>query len=350
MQSGLPLFLQANIALMILLAVMIGVRKFRRDRRELQLRGRRAALREALAVGGNELDRLVGDLRRDPNRAIDLVAVLTETAARGDQWSLAAIRRVSGRQGLDEVLRRRLRSRRPVTRGSAALLLGHLGSADAVIWLRPLLRDPDGDVKLVTAGALARIGTGQAAAALVGALRDPSMAPERLIERLGDEWAAPIVLAHLADEDEDDAFRRSLIRALGLAGHRPAEELLLALLVAPDVELRLSAARALATCGGRASVEPLLASLRDDAWEVRAQAATSLGVLRAHDTATALERCLGDHAWWVRSNAATALARLGAPGVAALRRAAAGSDSYAAERAIEALAAITYRTPSERAA
>lgn len=342
-------FLAANLALTTLLVVMVAVRKFRRDRRERRLRVRRDELRVALDVGGNDLDRVVRELCRRPSAAIDLAVVLGELADRGEVWSLAAIARSAVRCGLDEVLHRRLGARRPVTRGSAALVLGHLRTPDAVVAVRPLLDDRDGDVRLVAAGALARIRTGQAAAVLTDALARRTMPPERLIERLGAAWAAPTVLARLVGE-QDAQVRCWLARALGLAGHRDAEPVLVELLRAADVEVRVSSARALASCGGPSCVPALLDVFGGDTWEVRAQIATSLGALGALGAVAALEGALGDRAWWVRANAATALAALHEPGVSALRRAAAGPDVYAAERAREALAAAGLATADERAA
>lgn len=332
-------FVLGNLVLTSILAALITVRKVRRDRRELWSRAHRDELRDALHGGGDALDRLVRDVRDHADRGIELAGVLHEAAADGDDWALHAARIMAERVGLDEVLHGRLRHRRPVVRGTAALLLGHLRSGDAVLRLRPLLADPDGDVRLVAAGALARIGSGSAADALIGGLVARTLPPERLIERLGAPWAAPMVLARLQASDDLELVS-GLARALGLAGYAPAEPDLIALLGHTEIELRISAARALATCGARASVGPLVDALQGDAWEVRAQAATSLGAIGAVEAVPALEAALGNHAWWVRSNAATSLAQLGPAGEAALRRALAGPDAYASERAAEALASV----------
>lgn len=350
MESALSFFLQANLALVALLFLMVSGRKVRRDRREVQVRTRRDALRTALVLGGDDLDRLRG--RRRSRFTIDLAVVLQEAADRDDTAALTAAQRMSERNGFDQLLRRRLRSRRPVTRGTSALLLGHLRSEDADLWLRPLLSDPDGDVKLVAAAALARCGSPRAATSLVTALEQRSMPPERLIERLGAPWAAPTVLHRLSTmaPGADDELRCCLVRALGLAAHRPAEPYLLQLLVEDSTEVRVSAARALATCGSSASVPFLRYLLLDATWEVQAQAAMAVGLLGCVDSVPALERTLSSPAWWVRSNAASALAALGDAGVDALRRAADGADTYAAERAKEELARLDHLGPGGVAA
>jgi HEAT repeat protein len=350
MQPLLALFLETNVALIVVLSAMVAVRKHRRDRRELGLRARRDQLRAASSGGGEDLRTFAADLRHHPERAGDFISVIAQIADRGDVLAMARMAHAAREVGLDDVFRARLRSRRSVTRGTAALALSHFRNPEAVGWIRPLLRDADGDVQLVAAGALARIATTGAAEALVVALAEGIVPTERLVERLGAAWAAPTVLTALRSGIGHDPLRCALARALGLAGHREAEAVLLDLLRGGDVEVRVSSARALATCGGSDSVRPLLVALGDGAWEVRAQAATSLGALGDVQSVPELARRLSDRAWWVRSNAAYALTLLGEPGLAALRHTARSDDRYAAERALEALVSAGLLDEAERAA
>lgn len=330
------LFVAANVGLTVLLAVMVATRKWRRDCRERESVEHRARIRAALGGSDEDLDAL---LRRAVNRSplqADLARVLPSLAG-GDDRSVARRARAVRTSGLEADLRRRLSSRGAAVRGRAAQLIGFLGLPDGVTLIAPLLGDRDGDVRLVAAGALARLGTAGAADALIDALSG-DMVRERLIERLGARWAVPSILARLGSEPDGSRMRASLARALGLAGEHAGEAALLGLLASADDEERICAARSLGTCGSAACHPALLAALDDRAWEVRAQVATSLGTLGVVDAVPALESNLRHQAWWVRANAAAALAVLGTGGFDALQRAATGQDAYAAERANEVLA------------
>jgi HEAT repeat protein len=347
----IPLLLGGNVVLTAVLFGLVALRKVRRDRREARSSAHRAALREAILHGGPELDERFTRVRRSRDLQLDLAMVLPELLREDAGWVGPCVRRSAVRTGLDETLARRLRSRRPVLRGTAALLTGLLGLDGATDRVRPLLQDHDGDVQLVAAGALARLATGEAANALVDAMTAGRIPQERLIERLGEAWAVPVLRSRLATSGPRDVqLRTSLARALGLAGAKAAEPDLLVLLARGELEERVSAARALATCGTEQSHAALVAAMDDEAWEIRAQAATSLGELGVTEAVEPLERALGHSAWWVRSNAGTALAAFGPRGLAALRRAADSHDRYAAERAQEVLTLVRRRAEHAAAA
>jgi hypothetical protein len=335
-------FLAVTTALNAALAIMVTVRKLRRDRRERVHATHRSELRRALLVGGNDLDRLLRGAARHPTRQIDLAAVLPGVIRNDGEWVIACVRVAAAKTGLAETLERRIRSRRAAVRGTAALLVGQLRLSGGAELVAPLLRDRDDDVRLVAAGALGTLANGQAASALVEALGGRTLPPERIIERIGERWATSAILARLDElgPDGSTAVRSALARALGLSGDERAEPALLAQLASPHLEVRVSAARALATCGSDRCRPHLVGLLADRAWEVRAQAAASLGALGATEAVPALADNLAHPAWWVRANAATALGRLGDEGVNALRVAAAGEDAYAAERATEVLALV----------
>ncbi|MBW8826018.1 MAG: HEAT repeat domain-containing protein [Acidobacteria bacterium] len=334
-------YVLANTAATAGLVVMVAVRKVRRDRRERRHGSNQDHLRAALLSGGDDLDRL---FRRAVGRAAyqaDLAVVLPRVSSTDPDWIIGRARVHAERTGLARRLRRRLQSRRPAVRGTAAALIGHLRLKDGPALVGPLLRDRDGDVRLAAAGALARFGTGEAASALIEALAAGGMPEERIIERLGHQWATPTILTSLqATGAEAMRLRAPLARALGLAKDGRAEPTLLALLAHGDIEQRVCAARALATCGSDHSRLALQHCLADDSWEVRAQAASSLACLGAVEAVPDLAANLTHRAWWVRANAANALARLGTPGITALEDAAAGDDPYASERASETLALV----------
>ena len=342
MEATISVFAVANALLVLALATLVAVRKVRRDAREHTSSAHQVDLRAALLAGGRNVDRIFRSAVRRSAVQADLTRILPSVIRADEHWGAKAGLGAARRTGLEADLKRRLRSRRPATRGRAALLIGLLGLRDGADLIRPLLADRDPDVRLVAAGALARVGTAQAATALIDALGG-DMVSERLIERLGGAWAVPSILARLSAEPEGSGVRSSLARALGFAKDPSGEAGLLPLLASGDDEERICAARSLGTCGSSDCHSALLAALGDPRWEVRAQAATSLAALDVTRAVPLLEANLGHQAWWVRANSASALAELGAPGLAALERAAAGQDSYAAERAVEVLAVAQRR-------
>ena len=228
-----------------------------------------------------------------------------------------------------------LGARNPVIRARAALLLTRTGVPSVVDHITPLLGDPDPDVQLVACSGLARIGTAQAAEALLWGLITRALPPERIIERLAAPWAVDTILHTLRSGPSSPpsflhgvkprgrpaALEASLARALGIAGDSRAEPDLIGLLDAESEEVEVSAARALGRAGRTACVPALIGTLESDFWPVRAQAAKSLGALGALEAIGPLVRCLCDSAWWVRGNAARALRELGPPGIEALRQA-----------------------------
>jgi HEAT repeat protein len=205
--------------------------------------------------------------------------------------------------------------------------------------LRPMLEDRDPEVRLVTCAALAASRDPQAVMVLLDAIENERLAPERVIERIGAEWAVDALLAAVAAVPHDRAATRlAVTRALGLAGSRAAEPALLELLCEGTEEVRISAARSLGQVGGPASRAELERALEEESWPLRAQAAKALGTIGQAASVPALEERLADSAWWVRANAAQALVDLGPEGVEALERAADHDDPYARDRAREALA------------
>jgi len=342
MELTVGLFLAVTTALNAALALMVTVRKLRRDRRERVHADHRGQLRKALLVGGNELDRLLRGATRHPMKQIDLAAVLPSVIRSDGDWVIACVRVAATKTGLADTLERRLRSRRAAVRGTAALLVGQLRLPGGAELVAPLLHDADDDVRLVAAGALGTLANGQAATALVEAIGSRRLPAERIIERIGERWATAAILAKLEQlgPNGSTTIRSALARALGLSGDERAEPALVEALSSPHLEVRVSAARALATCGSDECRPHLVRAMNDRAWEVRAQAAASLGALGATEAVPALADNLAHPAWWVRANAATALGRLGDEGVRALRVAAAGEDAYAAERATEVLALV----------
>lgn len=333
--TGLPIALVvANTVLVLALSIAVVVRKHGRDELEDLVVLERTTLRAALTSADAELGRCLRRARRDIGLQAELASILR--GVRSDD----RLRLNAAATGLDTELARQLRHRRAVHRGLAVILLSRIAAPGTSALIGGLLADPDPDVRLATAGGLAAIGDAGAARALIAALDRGDLPAARVIERLGDRWAAPVVVDELWIRVAiGGAHRADLARALGLAGWAPAEAPLVRLLgddIATTDE-RVNACRALASCGSDDCSAVLMRSLRDPAWEVRAQAVSALGVLHAEAAIALIEERLADEAWWVRANAGQALITLGAPGFAALERATTSDDAFARDRANEAL-------------
>jgi HEAT repeat protein len=338
MERAIAVLLVATMLLSIVLAASAIIRKSSRDRREPIIADRRATFaRSVQTPDSGELEQVLRGVARKRDTEIDLMVALDGVWPTLDEGQRDRIRDAAAESGLGRALTRQLESRRPVLRGTAALLIGRFQFPHAAELLAPLVDDRDGDVRLAAVRALAAVRDRSAAEVLIGTLLGGQLEHERIIERLADSWALPSILDVLRSGWGDPPARASLARALGLVGDPAAEPALRAMLQADEVEERISAARALGTAGTRSSARDLEQTLDAPEWQVRAQAARSLGLLGVESAVPALGRCLHDQAWWVRFAAAESLAELGESGRDELRRAVDGDDRYAADRAREAL-------------
>jgi len=333
------LLLGGSVGLVTALAALVVGRKLLRDRREVVSARRKEGYRAALASGDRRLLRhALGTVRRSTSE-VDLATVLASERPGSDHSVLNIEAR---RAHLVRRLERRLSSRRAPARGRAVLILSHLRIPGHIGSLGRMLDDDDPDVRLATCAGLPLVHDQEAVDALILALSHRHLAPERVIERLGQPWAVDALLEELRILDKIGERRSGprvgVARALGMTGDPRAEPALIGLLRGGDIEERISAARALGEVGGPHTREELEHALRDESWQLRAQAAKALGQVAALRSVPALEAVLDDPAWWVRANAGTALRALGAPGRAALDRALAHEDAFARDRAREALA------------
>ncbi len=349
--TGLAVLVGSSLLLWLLLLGLAVGRKLRRDRRELHSSARRARYEKVLGSGNSAaIASLCGSVR-SIEAEVDLAVSIDAAHRTLSAAEFGAIAGAIESSSLFPSLSRDLRSRRPITRGRAALLLTRAGTPAVVEQIYPLLGDPDPDVRLVACSGLARAATPRAAELLIWGLVANVLPPERIIERLGAPWAVETILstlragpspvssllAGIESRGTGAELDASLARALGVARDPRAATALAELMGRDSLEIRISAARALGQVGGPACLPTLIDALTSEDWPVRAQAAKSLGALGAADARGPLERCLSDHAWWVRANAARALRELGEPGIQVLRRALESDDRYAADRAREQL-------------
>lgn len=338
--QAFALLFAGSVALLAGLALLVVSRKALRDRRESKSARRRRHYRRALATGDPlRLRRVLGTVR-DREQQVDLAFVLQDDSA--PRPPVEVLDREGRRSGLTVRLQEQLRARNGPARGRAVLILAHLRLPEDVTRLEPMLDDEDPDVRLVAVAGLPLAEDPDAVPALVRALSKRRLAPERVIERLGQPWAVESLLEQLraldASGERRAAPRVGVARALGHAGDPRAEPAMIDLLQRGSLEEQISAARALGAVGGRRARPELERALADEAWPLRAQAAKALGSIGIKKAVPALEAVLDDPAWWVRANAAAGLRALGAPGHKALERALDHPDRYARDRAREALA------------
>ncbi|WP_299038562.1 HEAT repeat domain-containing protein [uncultured Pseudokineococcus sp.] len=257
--SALPWALLVLAAVVLLLVGGIAARRAARRRRAERVRRATEPLRPLLlelvagepdeqADAASRLTALAPPVWRSVEPAV--VALLSKV--RGD--SRAEVVGLLEDRGVLARARADLHRRGAVERARAAELVGAAGDATSVPALVELLTaDRAGEVRLVAARALGRIGAAEAAAPLLSALREPR----------GRGGVPPQVLAH------------ALLR-LGpaAAGH------LTAALVDDSAAVRATACEILGRVGAVGSVAALRERLRGDASpEVRARAATALGRL-----------------------------------------------------------------------
>ena len=220
----------------------------------------------------------------------------------------------------------------------AALLLGWLSTPKYTSALRKALVEPDDDVALAAAQALANLNTAEAYEALVAALE--SGYPDRM--RL-----VSLMEASLFSENAE-IFERELAKSAGPVRYwiayllrqfsdPPHLEILFELTSDDDPDIRARAAESLGEIGD-ASFGPVLDRLLSDPyWFVRAQAATAVGRCGIRELAPSLLPMLRDEQWWVRQDAALALKRLGRQVAPAVEPMLSDEDRFARNKAAEIL-------------
>lgn len=167
-------------------------------------------------------------------------------------------------------------------REEAAMVLGRIGTSEALEALVPALRDNDRIVREEAAEALAQASDPQTIDALIPALRDRD----------------PIVRADAA-------------QALGRIASPQALEALTHGIHDEDSQVKKYVAEALGEIGTLEALEALIPALQDKNSEVRGTTAAALGKIGGEEAVNALIPCLQDRNWFVRDRAAIALSQIG---------------------------------------
>lgn len=338
-----------NLALIIGLSLTTALVKARRERRnrrhDQELAMLRPVMMRYLATwedgdAGDLADLLIG-YEGVTTSFEELVAGLLPKLRGADRSMLVDILR---RRGTIDQARQATGSRLAVRRYRAVELLGSAGAHEGIPEAERLLADSSGEVRLAAVRALGRIGTEEAARALLQHL-DSAEATEHPIPphpvtmsllRIGTDAVEPL---QQALEAESITVRTIAAEVLGVLGVYPAVPgLQLRMRDDPSVSVRLGAAHALGRMGMPSSVDDLHTMLKvEEDIEVLAAACNALGRITDPASLTELEQAVAHPHPTVRVAAAMALAPFGEPGLDLLR-AIAQRDAEGGDAAREILA------------
>lgn len=178
-----------------------------------------------------------------------------------------------------------------------------------------LLKDENEAVRLDAVRTLEFSHDPRALAALVEAVRDPSLRVKAEavdgVVKLGAQAAGPIIrLLNDAIDEADNLTARYAAKALGLIGDRSISSVLVELLTSEDKFVACEAALALGRLGEVRAVPDLIGMLDQGNGNIRFAAADALGQISDPLARQALERRLNDDDEGVRAKARWALSKL----------------------------------------
>lgn len=284
---------------------------------------------------------------RLPKEAVLALLDLREVL-RGDESR--HVQALADRYGLMPSLLHRLASRRLSERLEAleGLAEGRFPAAFDAVAAHVGHQDPAVRLAATRAAArtLAAMPSGlerEAAAATLARLLEGSGLPAGVVEEallLLEDAAPSVVLRVLARPEPDPASIKAALDAVGRLKLLTFGEEVIRFVTHPNPEVRAAALRALPRLGyvpaeGEAGVA---VALGDEVEFVRIHAARAARLLPEEAALPALREAAGDPSWWVRLAATESLVSMHEPGVAELRRVAAGHpDPFAREMAAQVL-------------
>jgi serine/threonine protein kinase len=178
-----------------------------------------------------------------------------------------------------------------------------------------LLKDENEAVRLDAVRTLEFSHDPRALAALVEAVRDPSLKVKAEavdgVVKLGEQATGPVIrLLNDAIDEADNLTARYAAKALGLIGDRSISSVLVELLASEDKFVACEAALALGRMREVRAVPELIAMLDQSNGNIRFAAAEALGQICDPIARQALERRLNDDDEGVRAKARWALSKL----------------------------------------
>ena len=198
----------------------------------------------------------------------------------------------------------------------AIFALSFFGGGQVIEALRTMLDDPDTDIRLAAAKALAEIGALPPTAELIRKLDPGPKINSRVLLAIFRNFPDDRLdeLLELIHEDTPETALLVILDTLGHSGRQEICRDVVRALGFMSLNVRAEALRALARLGNPVVRGPVTLALADQAWEVRCQAAVCAGRLGLVDTIPRLADMMKDDNWWVRFRAAEALHDLGGEG------------------------------------
>lgn len=289
--------------------------------------------------------------RRFGDRAVGLVLRRARYDIRGS--ASESISNILVGMGAVKELEKQASSRRDWVRAVAIRGLGECGGPEARATMIEASRDEAGEVRRAAREGLLADGSPIAIKVAIDSFL------EDLPRRAGWRRSFYAKLSTVSSTDLIELIRskrlpvgeeKLALEALSDSGAKNALPLAVEKLSSEEAELRSTAAKALGKLGNLSHLPMLLACVDDKEWFVRAAASRGIelmsigGALRTANPLDLQEVCrrlgarLTDTSWWVRSNAARALSHQGEFGASVLLDTAEGTDAYARDAALAALA------------
>lgn len=238
-------------------------------------------------------------------------------------------------------LERRLHTDR---RLRAAVALAELADESAAPILMTHLGDPEQEVRVQCARGLARMRWRPGIDAILERFEvESAWVRSRFADSLVDYGTTatwPLLSYIMMNHRFEIAGVPSAARTLGAIADADAVPHLLALLEdATDSEVQIAIVESLGMIGGPMDFDPVEKAARSEDWRLRAKAATALATLGDASVIPTLTLGLSDENWWVRRNSAASLTRFPG-GIDVLYDTLRGPDPFARDAASEALAEI----------
>jgi HEAT repeat protein len=261
------------------------------------------------------------EVKPAPDLLADLFTELIQMVRGTDREKFVAS---SSRLGVPQRLRQRLDYGSPRIRLAAAEALGDFDDEQSMARLHSALDDPNEDVRLAAALALAEAGHAPNARLLVEKLGIGTSEHSMLVVGLFEDIARDRpeeVKAIVEAEDMPAGAKAAAIEALTASGDYSLVPIISRLVLAAgaDAEELPRYLQALGEFGHPAGARAVEHALGSPRAAVRAAAAEAAGRIVLGTSASRLAELLEDQDWWVRFRAGEALARLGDEGQGLLR-------------------------------
>lgn len=224
------------------------------------------------------------------------------------------------RTGLEQDLKRQLRSLRLHVRKTAAYEAGAMGLAGLEGSLLPLLQSRDRELFYITAKSLVKLTGKKHLGFILYKAADGALLRKNQVLTLFESLEEEVeeLLDKVLRMKEQPAIVAAALEIFGIRQLHSGMEWIMGYATHPNKEIRIAALKGASAMGDPGDTDyrnTLLSLWEDEAWEVRAFLARYLRQVRSKKSRYTLAKFLRDDHWQVRMNAAEALADQGEEGV-----------------------------------